>query len=368
MELSDKTIVFVVSQLKVGGAAKMIKYVANLCAQFFNEVSLITYYNDFTPDDIDNRIKRYNLNVSFGGFPVWRLKALSRLRTILKKGNYDIVCSFLPDISTMSKLAAHGLNVKVVSCERGDPYEFSRLWRTIMSWTYSHSDYCVFQLEKARDFFGDDVIQHSFVIPNPYVPMGDITPFIGNRKKTIVSGGRFSLQKRFDVLIEAFAKVKKIHPDYKLVLYGEGDYLNNYKKQVKELGLEECVSFPGYVKNLAAQIREDGIFVLSSDFEGIPNALIEAMSVGIPVVATDCTPGGPAFLTQNGKRGLLVPVRDAEAMFLAILKLIENPLIAREMSEKEIAIVSELDINVINKQWIDFFKKIVIDKNGEKES
>lgn len=362
--LSDMKILFVVSQLKVGGAAKMIKYVANLCVAHCQEVALTTYYNDYTPDDVDYRIKRFDLGVIARRIPVWRIRALRKLRRIIKTGNYDVVCSFLPDVSAMSLIASIGIKTKVVSCERGDPYEFSLFWKTIISWTYKKSDYCIFQLEKARDFFGPDVVKHSFVIPNPYVPAENNVPFDGERKKTIVSAGRFSLQKRFDILIQAFAIVREDHPDYKLILYGEGeDFLAQYKKQVKLLNIEDYVEFPGYVKNVAAHIREDGIFVLSSDFEGIPNALIEAMSVGIPVVATDCTPGGPAFLTNNGERGLLVPVRSFDAMAAAINTLINNPELAKELSHKEVDIVDILDIKVINKQWIDVFQIII--KDGE---
>lgn len=360
--LKDKSILFVVSQLKVGGAAKMIKYVANLCTSHFKEVTMVTYYDDFTPDDLNNQINRYNLDVSFGkGVPIWRIKALKRLRRIIKNSRCDIVCSFLPDISAMSFLATRGINTIVVSCERGDPFEFSWFWKTIMTSIYKKSDFCVFQLEKARDFFGPKIAAHSFVIPNPYVPAENSTPFEGIRKKTIVSAGRFSLQKRFDILIKAYAKVRKSHPEYKLVLYGEGDYLIEYEKLIKELSLEGFVELPGYIRNVASCIREDGIFVLSSDFEGIPNALIEAMSVGLPCVATDCTPGGPAFLTNNGERGLLVPIQDVDAMAGAIISLIEGPSLAASLAKKATDIVSLLNIDVINKMWIDSFKNIIND-------
>lgn len=360
--LSDKKILFVVSQLKVGGAPKMIQYVANLCTSHFKEVTMVTYYDGFTPDDMKVSIKRYNLDVSFGsGIPIWRITALKRLRRIIKNSGCDIVCSFLPDISAMSYLATRGMNTIVVSCERGDPFEFSWFWKTIMTWIYKKSDYCVFQLEKARDFFGQTIARHSFVIPNPYVPADNATPYEGVRKKTIVSAGRFSLQKRFDILIKAYAKVKEKHSDFKLVLYGEGDYLAEYEKLIKELNIEDFVEFPGYIRNVASRIKEDGIFVLSSDFEGIPNALIEAMSVGLPCVATDCTPGGPAFLTNNGERGLLVPVHDVDAMASAISSLIEDPSMASSLAQKATDIVGLLDINVINKMWIDTFTKIIND-------
>ena len=362
--LDNEKILFVISQLKVGGAAKMIKYVANLCAAHFKEVSLVTYYDDYTPEDVSSSIKRINLNVRISRTPLWRLKALIRLRKIVKKGGYSVVCSFLPDISAMSRLATIGLRLKVVSAERGDPYQFSILWKGIVTWTYRNSDYCFFQLEQARDFFGESVARHSFVIPNPYVPVNNAEPYKGVRKKTIVSAGRFAPQKRFDVLIRAFAKVHKLHPNYKLVLYGEGGNLNEYKELALQLGISDSIEYPGYVRNVTAAICEDGVFVLSSDYEGIPNSLIEAMSVGLPVVATDCTPGGPAFLTNNGERGLLVPTHDVDEMAKAIQRLIEDEDLAKNLSEKASNIVKLLDIKVINKMWMDAFTKILENKNG----
>lgn len=366
--LSDKKILFVVSQLKVGGAAKMIKYVANLCASHFESVSLMSYYDDFTPADLNPDIKRIDLGLTIHKLPLWRIKALAKHRSVLKKGRFDIICTFLPDMSMMSKLASLGLDSIVVSAERGDPFEFSKFWRLITNWTYSKSDYCFFQLERARDFFGERVAKHSFVIPNPYVPVGGVTPYFGERKKTVVSAGRFAEQKRFDILIQAFAKVHEAHPDYRLVLYGDGNCKPLYQELSSNLEIAEYIDYPGYVSNVASYIREDGIFVLSSDYEGIPNSLIEAMSVGLPCVATDCTPGGPDFLTDSGKRGLLVPIRDVDKMAAAINRIIEETNLARTLSEKAAEIVKVLDVEVINKMWIDAFQQMINIRYGRKES
>lgn len=366
--LSDKKILFVVSQLKVGGAAKMIKYVANLCVSHFGSVTMMSYLDDYTPTDLNPAIRRIDLGLSIHKIPIWRVRALVKHRKVLREGKYDIVCTFLPDMSAMSRLASMGRNTIVVSAERGDPFEFSKFWKAFTTWTYAKSDYCFFQLDKARDFFGERVAKHSFVIPNPYVPVDGVSPYFGERKKTIVSAGRFADQKRFDILIQSFAKVHKTHPDYRLVLYGDGDCKPMYQELSNKLGIAEYVDYPGYVSDVASCIREDGIFVLSSDYEGIPNSLIEAMSVGLPCVATNCTPGGPDFLTDSGKRGLLVPIRDVDKMAAAINNLIENPDLAATLSKDAADIVKVLDIEVINKMWIDAFKQMINNRNERKES
>ena len=165
-------------------------------------------------------------------------------------------------------------------------------------------------------------------------------------------------EKRFEVLIEAFYHVHKRYSDYTLIIYGRGPFLDKYKRIVSDYGLDGFVQFPGFVSNVAETIREDGIFVLSSKFEGIPNALIEALSTGIPCVATDCSPGGPAFLTKNGQNGVLVKVDDADALASSIIKLIENPNYAVMLSERGPEILNDLAPDHINSLWIKAFQII----------
>ncbi len=357
--MNDKSILFVISQLDIGGAAKMLKYVSNLCTSSFKKVVVVSYYGSDTPAGMNDGIVFFNLNTKISKLPIWRIPAVSRLHQIIKKEDCDIICSFLPDISFMSLLASFRSRARIISAERGDPYEFSFLWRKLMTYTYKKSDYCIFQLEKARDFFPESVRNHSFVIPNPYVPSDNGGYYYGERKKTIVSAGRFASQKRYDILIRAFSIVHATHSDYKLVLFGDGPCLSQYVSLAKELGVIDYVEFPGYVKSVPQAVKDQGIFVLSSDYEGIPNSLIEAMSVGVPTISTDCTPGGPAFLTANGERGLLVPVHDVDAMANAIVFYIENPELANTYGKNGMEIISVLDIDRINNMWLSAFSEVL---------
>ena len=144
-----------------------------------------------------------------------------------------------------------------------------------------------------------------------------------------------------------------------MILYGEGPFLEQYKQQAERLGISGLIEYPGYVKGVAKAIREDGVFVLSSRYEGIPNSLIEALSIGIPCVSTDCTPGGPRFLTKDGNNGLLVPVDDVDAMADSINTIIENAELANRLSELGPTILSELSDDVISKKWIEAFGSIL---------
>ena len=357
-------IVFVINTLKVGGAAKMLRYVANLATELFDSVIIISIYDEkYTSIELKSEIKVIGL-----GFEnVNRFKRQFQMVGIIRKTIQSIspkfVCAFVGHVNVMTRLATLGMHdVVVMSAERGDPYTQPWFWKRFTKWAYAKSDYCFFQLDKARDFFGPSILNRSFVIPNPFVTNKSVEPFLGIRKKTVVSAGRFGPEKCYDDLIDAFFIVHKKYPDYYLVLYGEGPMLPEYKKQVHRLGLDDYVSFPGYVSSVAEAIAQDGIFVLSSLYEGIPNSLIEAMSIGIPCVSTDCTPGGPAFLFNNQERGVLVNVHDIQAIAGAICKYIEDPIFAMDKGEKATDILHDLNESKIRQLWLQAFD--IIKSNG----
>lgn len=355
--MKNKVIVFVINALKVGGAAKMIQFVANSCVGQFRSIHFISLYDTESLGFLDESIVRHNLGINAKGNRVTRrFVVVKLLRREIKSIKPDIVCSFVSDVCYYTRIATLGLNCIVTSAERGDP-NIEPWWaKPIIRWAYNHSDYCFFQLENARNYFGEKVLKKSFVIPNPFIPSSDIQPYKGKHEKTIVSAGRFTWQKGYDILIKAFTKVYSKHPDYTLVLYGEGPLLSEYKSLCQQLGITEAVKFPGYATNVMEAIRKEGIFVLSSRYEGIPNSLIEAMTMKLPVVTTDCTPGGAAFLTKNGELGILVPIDDVEAIADAINNLIENEDLYATLTEKSSSVLDDLQPSKISRIWIDSFK------------
>ena len=361
MESMDNRIVYLINTLKVGGAAKMLKYVANLSLRVFSEISIISIYDDrYDGQDLDSRIKVVCLGFNDVNRFVRQFLMVTKTKDAIHEINPNYVCSFISHVCFIGRLATLGdKNIKYISAERGDPFTEHAIWKKIIKWTYLKSDYCFFQLDNARDFFGEAVAKKSFVIPNPAILNSIVKPYFGDREKTIVSAGRFSVEKRYCDLIDAFAIVHKKYPEYKLIIYGDGPMRESYKLQIKNLGIESFVSLPGYVDCFAEKIRKDGIFVLSSLFEGIPNALIEAMSVGIPCIATDCTPGGPAFLFNNQSRGLLVPVKNPQAISDAIISYIDHPELAKSKAASAVEIVEQLNKELIYNQWIQSLETIL---------
>ena len=358
MNFIEKRICFVGGGVDRGGAGKMLKFVANSCSSHFLEVLMLAYQKE-RPSGIYSNIKYRTVTNSGSSTITRRIYVIRSIRKTIKDFRPDVVCAFTSECSVMARLATLGLDCKFVSAERADPYTLPLIWKAMTKITYRSSDACFFQLEKARDFYGKSIFHKSYVIPNPFILPQGISPFYGNRKKTIVSAGRFVKEKGFDVLIDAFYNISNIYPDYKLVLYGDGPLKFDYLNRAEKYGILSKVELPGYVSNVAEKIREDGIFVLTSRFEGIPNVLIEALSVGIPTVSTDCTPGGPRYLTDNGNRGLLVPVDDSKALADTICRLIEDEALYHRLEKQGPEIRDILMPSKIEKEWIDAFEKII---------
>ena len=150
----------------------------------------------------------------------------------------------------------------------------------------------------------------------------------------------------------------KLYPDYKLVIYGDGPQRKELEELSKELGIEESVEMPGYVSLIGDKIYNSSVFVLSSEFEGIPNALMEAMALGVPCVATDCPVGGPRYLIENMVNGILINMNDKSEMLKAIEYLLANPLQADKMGQRAKRIKEELSPCRIYSMWETYLENM----------
>jgi glycosyltransferase involved in cell wall biosynthesis len=138
----------------------------------------------------------------------------------------------------------------------------------------------------------------------------------------VLGAGRLHPQKDFTTLIAAFAEVKKKR-DARLVILGEGSERSSLQDQIRKLGLEDCVSMPGFVDNPFPFFKRAKVFVLSSRYEGMPNVLLQAMAFGTPVVATDCDSGAREVIRNSGV-GRLVTVGNHAGMARAILAALDD--------------------------------------------
>ena len=152
-------------------------------------------------------------------------------------------------------------------------------------------------------------------------------------------------------MLKAFQIFSEKHPDYTLKLYGRGSDEEQIKEWVESMGLSGKVRFMGLSTQPMQDIAVDGMFLITSDFEGISNSLLEAMAVGLPCVSTDHTPGGARLLITDHENGLLAPVEDAEKLADAMCEFAENPELAKKCGESAKDVLQRFAPDRIVDQW-----------------
>lgn len=357
-------IIFMIPSLDYTGAPKMMAWISNQMAQKGYDVKFVTFFSS-------QQERALNENVEFISFGLTRsknrfirntlgmIKIISKLDKYVKNERPDILVSFLDSVSCMYLRKARK-RCNVVISERGDPNTYKGIISKIRFWSMKFADLTVFQTEGARAFFKDKygIYEQSTVIPNPVVLTDEVKklqikiPNFQDRDNKIVTVGRLSFnQKRQDVLLKAFEIVHKKHPELELVIYGDGGDEEKLQELVSQLRLDKCVTLAGKVLGVEKEILNAKVFVLTSDYEGIPNALIEALSVGVPCVSTDCSPGGAKLLINSGENGFLVPCGDIKGIAKSILTLVENEEFSEKFSKASVEIENDFSEKKIADMW-----------------
>jgi glycosyltransferase involved in cell wall biosynthesis len=173
------------------------------------------------------------------------------------------------------------------------------------------------------------------------------------KQHRIVSAARLMQQKNQLMLINAFAQLKKEFSDHTLTIYGEGPFRGELEQRIRELGLEESVFLPGKVQNVFDCISDAELFVLSSDFEGMPNALIEAMCLGLPVISTKVS--GATDLIEHGQNGLLAEVGNTEQFYQCMKQMLSDASLRESCTKNALEINERLNVDRIIGQWQECF-------------
>ena len=360
-------IVMYIDTMAHGGAQRVM---GNLATFFVNEEVEVVLVNDFELDEheaqyfVDGRIKRTYLQDKNMGNPVKKnVLRVIRLREIIKKEEPDLVLSFLGRPNKRMLVATIGLKAKKVVSVRNDPNReygngFCNKW--IARNLFKLADGCVFQTATAQEYFPQTVVDKSSVIFNP-VDDQFYSEEARSDGKNIISIGRLEAQKNNELLIKAFKRIEGVFPDEKLVFYGTGSKLNELQKLVAELDIMDKVIFAGDTNSVSDKLRSCKLFVLSSDFEGMPNALMEAMASAVPCISTDCPCGGPKELIVSGLSGILVPINNVEKMSEAIAELLEDKEKRVSMGKNARIAANHFRANLVYLAWRSYFEKVIQD-------
>ena len=290
-----------------------------------------------------------------------KIRRLLTLRKILKKENPDIVISFLSNVNIAALLATRGLNIPVIVSERTYPPKLPlpELLEKLRKLTYPWAKWVIVQTPETMEWQKSDSPKSDVkIIPNPVIipipcgePIVDPRGTIKQDTFTILSVGRLVKEKGFDDLINAFSIIHNKFSQWNLVILGEGEEREALQKQIDTLQLSDCITMPGQVGNVAGWYTYADLYVMSSHFEGFPNALLEAMSYGIPAISYDC-PVGPRNIISHRINGTLVPLEQGYfGLAGAIINLIEDESLRQQYTEKASLVLQHFSINSICNLW-----------------
>lgn len=347
-------ITFITSFLGYGGAAKMLSFVANNMSRSKHEIHVIAYSCTNPVPSFDNNIQLYLMGDALKG--CGHLKILKALNKIIKEISPDLIVSFLTFPNVYSVLLGKLRDVPVVISERGNPYVSKGFKMKIIYGIINHANGAVFQTDGAKSFFSKKLQKKSVVIPNPVVKRNSAVEYnLECDNHELVFVGRLeNVQKRVDLLFDALGYVIKVFPDAKLVVYGSGDDEQKLKESSLSFDYSDNIIFMGATSDPEKAMVQSEVYVISSDYEGIPNSLIEAMSIGMPVVATDCDPGGARLLIQNEVNGFIVPKGDSKAIAEKVICLFSNKEMRISFSERAKEITNTYSEAKIKGMWEDY--------------
>lgn len=339
-------IFFLVNKLNNGGAERVVSVLANTLYKNGYSVSIAVFSSNDNDYPIENEISKTIIKNNGNTLDI----VIRSLRYFLKQ-KFDIIIGFdiLPNIiCSILKLLKP---CHVIISERNAPgqVKINLILKVARRLLYLLPDTIVFQTNEAMRYYSKRIIKKGKVIMNP------VTEGIPQRnckcEKSIVAMGRLTKQKNYPVLIKAAAIVHEKHPDCRFEIYGQGELENELKELSYDLGQSEYVFFKGYSQNVLEKIVNADIYVLTSDYEGLPNSLIETMCMGFPVISSDCPTGGPRELIVDGENGLLFRTGDPVDLASKIEVLLNDDIYKEKLGKEAEKLIEKVNSERIVREW-----------------
>ncbi len=355
-----KKLVFIIDSMRANGAQRVMSLLVNEAAKEGMDVLLVFTTSSTIEYSISEKVRIVDLSEqikSTGRIKAF-IKRIKQIRLLLKKEKPDAAVSFLTTQNIYTSILTRGLKIPAIISERADPRQMkSGLRKLIRNFSYDLAEGVIFQTEDAKSAYSKKTQKKSIVIPNPVkdnLPLSDRT----NTKKWLVAVGRLDSQKNYPMLLDAFQIFNARYPDYELHIFGDGADLDGLIKLSKKLKIRGKVFFEGLVTDLHDRIKDATMYLLSSDYEGISNSLLEALAMGLPCVSTDCPVGGSRLIIQDGISGILTPVGASKDFAEAMCKIAASKEYADMLSGNAVRVRREYATDVIVKRYLQYVESI----------
>ncbi len=345
---------FVTSTLHAGGAERVISLLANSFCQKGYEVEIVCINKHLVFYPIDETVKVWFAEDEVKSPSI--LKKVLWLRNYIKNDRPNVVIAFMLEVYCVTLASLIGVSVPVISSERIDPHFFGRA-KGLLRWLLlRRTTHLVVQTVRIKDFYSAKLQSRTTIIPNPVTDkVFSLTPTL--KQKRIIAVGRLAYQKNYPMMFRAFAKVHHDFPDWQLVVYGNGPQKEEIRGVIERLGMEGHIILAGKSDHVVEEMNKSSLFVMSSDYEGMSNALLEAVCVGLPVISTDVS--GAKDLITDGVNGYIVPVGNERALTLALSSMLSSPEKMDEMGRQSKALAPRFREEQIVGQWEELIKKVV---------
>jgi GalNAc-alpha-(1->4)-GalNAc-alpha-(1->3)-diNAcBac-PP-undecaprenol alpha-1,4-N-acetyl-D-galactosaminyltransferase len=354
-------VTFIIPAVTSGGAERVMSVMANYWAAKGWEMTLITFDNGTVPPfyALDSRIRHLPIDILqdspnlLAAIKI-NLKRVQVLRSTIVETKPDVVVSFMDTNNVLTLLATRRLTVPVVVNEQIHPAMFpvGRIWELLRRWTYPRAHQVVAVTERALQYFSADVQARGCAIPNPALSVPSNQPPSATllTKPSLIAVGRLHPQKGFDLLLQAFSRLQARYPEWSLTILGEGHLRSDLETLRDQLGLTDRVHFLGVVPDPQNFLKQADIFVMSSRFEGFPNALCEAMACGLPVISTDCL-SGPREIIRPDVDGLLVASEDIAALTDAMARLMSDVNERQRLAARAPEVTQRFGLTTVMALW-----------------
>ena len=347
-------VVFFMGSMCRGGAERVISILSNdFCARGW-DVQIALLLRNKVEYELDPRIQIVDLTGKHTSYIKNAASWIGKIRKFLKDTHPDRVVSFAGRINALVLTAAAGLKLPVIVSERNDPKHDGRgrLMRWYCDIIYFRAKAIVFQNKYEQSCFCASHKSRSYVIPNP-IHVTALKKQKETDDRVIATAGRLTGQKNQKILISAMKKVCQVYPQTKCRIYGDGELQNSLQEQINDLQLQAAVSLEGNVADIHERLAQSDLFVMTSEFEGLSNALVEAMMMGLPCISTNYP--GVEELILNNENGLLVPCGDDTALAEAIIKLIADSAFMERLAQKAKETAEDYRVEVV----IDLWRKVI---------